>query len=128
MILLADHRNLSPYIMETHLLKLYIAGKTPRAKLAIGNLRRICEVELEGQYGLEIIDVIENPHRAERAKILFTPTLVKSLPTPIRRVIGDLSNAAKVLVALDIVPLPHVGPGNPPAKDHPPASPDVRSR
>jgi circadian clock protein KaiB len=95
--------------METYVLKLYIAGKTPRGDRAIANLRRICEEELGNQYALEIIDVIENPLLAEREKILVTPTLVKSLPPPIRRVIGDLSNTAKVLVGLEIVP--HSGGG-----------------
>ncbi|MCC5805227.1 MAG: circadian clock protein KaiB [Opitutales bacterium] len=97
--------------METYVLKLYIAGKTPRAEHAIENLRRICEDELARRYTLEIIDVIVDPGLAEREKILATPTLVKALPPPIRRVIGDLSDSAKVLVGLDIVSLSRSGAG-----------------
>lgn len=90
--------------MTTYSLKLYIAGDSQRARRAIEDLERICQDELADQFTLEIIDVIENPELAESARILATPTLVKTLPEPIRRVIGDFSNAAKVLVGLDIVP------------------------
>ena len=86
----------------TYLLKLYITGASPRAALAIANLRRICEQELQGQYQLEIIDVQEHPQLAEDDKILATPTLIKQLPPPLRRVIGDLSDKEKVLLGLEV--------------------------
>lgn len=81
-----------------------MTGKTPRAELAIANLRRICEEELEGRYELQIIDVVENPQLAEDEKILATPTLIKRLPPPLRRVIGDLSDKEKVLLGLNVWP------------------------
>lgn len=90
--------------LSNYLLKLYVTGSTPRAEQAIGNLRRICEEELRGEYELEIIDVLENPQLAEDEKILATPTLIKSLPLPLRRVIGDLSDRDKVLLGLDVLP------------------------
>lgn len=92
--------------MESYVLKLYIAGRTQRANLAIENLQRICKEDLANQYTLELIDVTEHPELAETEKILATPTVVKTLPMPIRRVIGDLSDASKVLLGLDIVPVP----------------------
>lgn len=88
--------------MATYLLKLYVSGDTPRARVAIDNLRRLCEEELEGQYEMEVIDVIEHPQQAEDERILATPTLIKQLPPPLRRVIGDLSDKEKVLVGLDV--------------------------
>jgi circadian clock protein KaiB len=89
-------------VLGRYLLKLYVTGKSPRAKTAIENLRRICEEELGGVYELEVIDVLERPELAEEDKILATPTLIKQLPPPLRRVIGDLSNKEKVLVGLDV--------------------------
>lgn len=89
----------------TYLLKLYIAGKSARAEAAIANLRQLCEHELRGQYELEIIDILEQPERAEQAKILATPTLIKQLPPPLRRVIGDLSDKEKLLLGLDVRPI-----------------------
>ncbi len=88
--------------MEKFLLKLYITGQTPRSLRAIAHLRRICEQELQGQYELSVIDVLERPQLAEDEKILATPTLVKELPPPIRRIIGDLSDTDKVLLGLDL--------------------------
>jgi circadian clock protein KaiB len=79
-----------------------VTGRSPRAETAIENLRRICEEELEGEYELEIIDVLEDPDAADHDKILATPTLIKQLPPPLRRVIGDLSNKDKVLLGLDV--------------------------
>lgn len=84
------------------MLKLYITGRTPRAERAIDNLRRLCKDELEGCYEVEIIDVLEHPQLAENDRILATPTLIKQLPPPLRRVIGDLSNSDKVLLGLDV--------------------------
>jgi circadian clock protein KaiB len=88
----------------TYQLRLYVTGRTPRAEHAIANLRRICEEELRGQYELQIIDVLEHPQLAEDEKILATPTLIKRLPPPLRRVIGDLSDRDKVLLGLNVWP------------------------
>ena len=84
------------------MLKLYVAGSTPRATMAIENLRRICDKDLSGRYHLEIIDVLEHPELAEADRILATPTLIKQLPPPLRRVIGDLSDSEKVLLGLEL--------------------------
>jgi circadian clock protein KaiB len=88
--------------LTSFILKLYVTGATPRAETAIANLRRICEQELGGQYQLEIIDVLEHPQLAEDDKILATPTLIKQLPPPLRKVIGDLSDKEKVLLGLEL--------------------------
>ena len=79
-----------------------MAGSTLRATTAIENLRRICEKDLKGRYELEVIDVLEHPDLAENDKILATPTLIKQLPPPLRRVIGDLSDSEKVLLGLEV--------------------------
>lgn len=84
-------------------LRLYITGQTTRSVRAIENLRRIIEQESEDKYELIVIDVLERPQLAEDEKILATPTLIKDLPLPIRRIIGDLSNVEKVLLGLDLV-------------------------
>ena len=89
--------------MSKHLLKLYVTGQTLRSQRAIANLRRICESDLAGAYEMIVIDVLERPQLAEDEKILATPTLVKELPTPIRRIIGDLSDSDKVLLGLDLL-------------------------
>ena len=86
------------------LLKLYVTGQTPKSERAIANIRHICEEELAGQYELVIIDILERPQLAEDEKILATPTLTRELPTPLRRIIGDLSDTEKVLLGLDIQP------------------------
>jgi circadian clock protein KaiB len=83
-------------------LKLFVTGASARTVTAIANLNRICEQELAGRYELQIIDVLEHPELAESEKILATPTLIKSLPLPLRRVIGDLSNTEKVLLGLEV--------------------------
>lgn len=88
--------------MTVFRLRLYITGRTPQSQRAIANLHQICESDLQGCYDLEVIDVLENPDLAERAKILATPTLVKQLPEPMRKIIGDLSDRVKVLVGLDV--------------------------
>lgn len=90
--------------MNQYTLKLYVTGNTPRAERAIANLRRICEEDLSGQYEMVIIDVLERPQLAEDEKILATPTLIKHLPPPLRRIIGDLSDTERVLVGLDLLP------------------------
>ena len=99
-----QHMNVKGGTLPTYLLRLYVTGTSPRAQVAIANLRRICEQELRGQYDLEVIDVLEHPEVAEREKILATPTLIKQLPPPLRRVIGDLSDKDKVLLGLEVRP------------------------
>jgi circadian clock protein KaiB len=88
--------------MPEYLIKLYVTGQTPRSQRAIANLRQICEEELSGSYELVVIDVLERPQLAEDEKILATPTVVKELPQPIRRIIGDLSDSDRVLLGLDL--------------------------
>ncbi|MCC0012951.1 MAG: circadian clock protein KaiB [Rhodobiaceae bacterium] len=88
--------------MMTYRLRLYITGRTSHSMRAIENLRDICEKELRGQFEVEVIDVLENPALAENEKILATPTLVKKLPEPVRKIIGDLSDRQKVLLGLDV--------------------------
>lgn len=85
-------------------LRLYIAGKTAKSVTAFANLKRICEEHLEGCYRIEIIDLIENPQLAAGDQIIAIPTLVRALPPPIKKIIGDLSNTERVLVGLDIRP------------------------
>lgn len=83
-------------------LRLYIAGQTPRSMTALSNLKRYCEEHLKGKYSIEIIDLLKNPQLAEGDQILAIPTLVRKVPLPIRKIIGDLSDKEKVLVGLDI--------------------------
>ena len=90
--------------MNKFKLRLYITGKTPKSERAIENLKKVCNKELAGLYELQIIDVLEYPQLAENEKILATPTLIKDLPPPLRRIIGDLSNSEKVLLGLDLSP------------------------
>ena len=84
-------------------LRLFITGSTPHSTRAIENMRKICEENLAGRYDLEIVDVYENPDATRELQIIATPTLVKLLPEPLRRIIGDLSNRERVLAGLDIV-------------------------
>jgi circadian clock protein KaiB len=88
--------------MSRFLLKLFIAGRTTRTEQAINAIQDICLKDLGGQYELAVIDVLERPQLAENEKILATPTLVKELPPPLRRVVGDLSNKERVLIGLDL--------------------------
>lgn len=85
-------------------LRLYVAGQTPRSVTAFKNLKEICEEYLKGQYHIEVVDLMENPTLARGDQILAVPTLVRKLPQPIRKIIGDLSNTERVLVGLDIQP------------------------
>ncbi|MCA9796692.1 MAG: circadian clock protein KaiB [Candidatus Eremiobacteraeota bacterium] len=85
-----------------YILKLYIAGQTARSSRAIANLRKLCEESLQDQYELRVFDVLENPEMAETDKVMATPTLIRELPPPMRRIIGDLSNRDKVFLGLDI--------------------------
>jgi circadian clock protein KaiB len=85
-------------------LRLYVAGQTPRSLTAFKNLKEICEEYLKGEYHIEVVDLMENPTLARGDQILAIPTLVRKLPQPIRKIIGDLSNTERVLVGLDIQP------------------------
>ncbi len=97
-----------PAIPGHYNLRLYVAGQTPKSLTAIANLKAICEDHLAGRYTIEVIDLIQNPQLAEGDQILAVPTLVRRLPPPIKRVIGNLSNTHRVLVGLDIRPLDDV--------------------
>ena len=83
-------------------LSLYIAGDTPKSRTALSNLKKICSEHLEGRYRIKVIDLLKNPKLARDHQILALPTLVRQLPVPIRKIIGDLSNTERVLVGLDI--------------------------
>ena len=89
---------------ERYVLRLYVTGMTPRSTRAVENVRRICEEHLHGRYDLEVIDIYQQPTLAKGEQIVAAPTLVKKLPLPLRRVIGDLSNTDKVLLGLDLRP------------------------
>lgn len=89
---------------DTWELRLYVAGQTPKSVAALVNLKRYCEQYMAGRYTLEVIDLLQNPQLAEGDQILAIPTLVRKVPEPIRKIIGDLSNEEKVLVGLDIRP------------------------
>lgn len=85
-----------------YILRLYVTGSTARSLRAVHNLRKICEEHLPNQYDLEVIDIYKDPQAAREAQIIAAPTLVKKLPRPIRKFVGDLSNTQKILVGLDI--------------------------
>ncbi len=85
-------------------LRLYVAGQTPKSLTAFANLKRICEENMKGDYEIEVIDLIETPQRARENQILAIPTLLRQLPSPMRKIIGDLSNTERVLVGLDLIP------------------------
>lgn len=87
-------------------LRLYVAGQTPKCLVAFANLKRICEDYLTGQYDIEVIDLLQTPALAQGDQIFAIPTLVRKLPEPVRKIIGDLSNTERVLVGLDIRRLP----------------------
>jgi len=91
-------------VSDSYALKLYVAGQTPKAVRAFANLRKICEEHLHGRYSIEVIDLVENPALGRGDQILALPTLVRRLPTPIKKIIGDLSNTERVLVGLDLRP------------------------
>ncbi len=86
-------------------LRLYVAGQTPKSITALNNLKAICEEHMAGQYKIEVIDLLENPQLAKGDQILAIPTLVRKLPEPARKIIGDLSNTERVLVGLDLRPV-----------------------
>lgn len=83
-------------------LRLYVAGQTPKCAAAFANLKRLCEEHLAGRYQIEIVDLLQNPQLAKGDQILALPTLVRKLPPPMKKIIGDLSNTERVLVGLDL--------------------------
>ncbi len=85
-------------------LRLYVAGQTPNCLRAFANLKQLCETHLEGKYRIQVIDLVRNPQLARGDQIFAIPTLVRKLPVPVRKIIGNLSNTEKVLVGLDLVP------------------------
>jgi len=87
---------------EVWRLRLYVAGQTPRSLAAIDNLRRICEEHIGDRYHIEVVDLVKNPRLARDDQILAIPTLIRKIPTPARKIIGDLSNVERVLVGLDM--------------------------
>ncbi len=89
---------------ETWELRLYVAGQTAKSITAFANLKKLCEEHLKGKYHIEVIDLLENPQLAKGDQILAIPTLVRKLPEPIKKIIGDLSNTERVLVGLDLRP------------------------
>ena len=88
--------------VETWTLRLYVAGQTPKSVKALANLKRICEEHMPGEYVIEVIDLVKNPRLAQGDQILAIPTLVRALPQPMRKIIGDLSDTERVLVGLDL--------------------------
>lgn len=89
-------------LAETWQLRLYVAGETPRAAAALANLKRVCEEHLGGRYTIEVVDLLQNPRLAAGDQIVAIPTLVRRLPPPIKKIIGDLSNEERLLVGLDL--------------------------
>ena len=89
---------------EKWVLRLYVAGQSPKALTAFANLKKICQEQLKGQYSIEVIDLLENPQLGAEYQIVALPTLVRKLPVPVRKIIGDLSNTDRVLVGLDLLP------------------------
>ncbi|HKA72235.1 MAG TPA: circadian clock KaiB family protein [Xanthobacteraceae bacterium] len=87
---------------EGYNLRLYVAGQTPKSIAAIANLKKLCERHLPGRYSIDIVDLMQNPSLAQRDQIVAIPTLIRKLPEPIKRIIGDLSNTERVLVGLDL--------------------------
>jgi len=97
--------NLVATEIDKWVLRLYVAGKTPKALNAFTNLKKICEEQLNGKYSIEVIDLLINPHLSVEYQILALPTLVRKLPVPVRKIIGDLSDTERVLVGLDLLPV-----------------------
>ena len=97
------HKRVSKARSGSWILRLYIAGQTSKSVTALNNLKLICEDQLKGKYHIEVIDLVKRPQLARDDQILAVPTLVRKLPEPVRNIIGDLSNTARVLVGLDLV-------------------------
>jgi circadian clock protein KaiB len=98
-------KTVEPTETEQWNLRLYVAGQTSRSVAAFANLKKICEQHLKGKYTIEVIDLLQNPKLAKGDQILALPTLVRKLPQPVRKIIGDLSDTERVLVGLDLQPL-----------------------
>lgn len=88
---------------DAYTLRLYVAGETPKCLAAFANLKKICEEHLAGQYQIEVVDLLKNPKLALGDQILAIPTLVRKLPEPVRKIVGDLSNTERVLIGLDLL-------------------------
>ena len=101
---LGKNRGESERGVKTWELRLYVAGQTPKSIAAFSNLKKLCEEHLQGQYRIEVIDLLENPALAKGDQIFAIPTLVRKLPKPIKKIIGDLSNKERVLVGLNLIP------------------------
>ncbi len=99
-----DENEISADVNGSWVLKLYVAGQTPKSLAAFENLKKICAEYLKGQCEIQVIDLLKNPQLAEGDQILAIPTLVRKLPVPFRKIIGDLSNTERVLIGLDIKP------------------------
>jgi circadian clock protein KaiB len=95
-------RGLSAAATKTYVLRLYVTGMTPRSMAAIRNIKTICEEHLRGRYQLKVVDIFSRPVLAKGEQIIAAPTLIKSLPLPLRRFIGDMSNTEKILLGLDL--------------------------
>ena len=94
----------APADSDLWVLRLYVAGRTPKSLAAFENLKRLCEEQLKGKYHIEVVDLLKQPQLAKDDQILAIPTLVRKLPPPIKRIIGDLSNTERMLVGLDLRP------------------------
>lgn len=94
-----------PKAHDEYVLRLYVAGQTPKSLQAFANLKEICETHLQGRYRIEVVDLIENPALARGDQILALPAVVRQLPPPVKKIIGDFSNAERVLVGLDLRPV-----------------------
>ena len=97
-------KSLESIVKEKYVLRLYVTGMTPKSLHAIENIRKICEENLQGRFELEVVDVYQHPEFARKEQIIAAPTLIKKLPLPLRKFIGDMSNKEKLLVGLDLVP------------------------
>ncbi len=95
-----------------YVLRLYVTGMTPRAQDAIRNIKKICEEELQGRYELEVVDIYQQPELAKKEQILAAPTLIRELPLPLRKLVGDMSDKEKVIVGLEIMPEKNKKEGN----------------
>jgi circadian clock protein KaiB len=98
-----EHAISGPPPDDHYVLRLFVTGTTPRSARAIQNIRAICNEQLQGRYELEVVDIYQHPERAKPEQIVVAPTLIKSLPAPVRRLVGDLSNEERVLVGLDLI-------------------------
>jgi circadian clock protein KaiB len=101
----ARPRKPTPQQPEVWKLRLYVAGQTPKSTRAFANLKVLCEKHLKGRYRIEVIDLLENPHMARGDQIVAVPTLVRDLPGPVRKIIGDLSNTGRTLIGLALQPV-----------------------